>query len=89
MVSVDSFNSSSTQHDVHLVNYDLISLKIEDKAEYALGRGYLVIDRLLPQQAVISFVQPFGSCSIKRHSRESLPVSTLSLLFIRQNKQYD
>ena len=41
MVSVASFKSSSTQRDVHLVNYDPIYFKIDNKAEYALGRGYL------------------------------------------------
>ena len=54
MVSVSSFKSSSTQHDVHFVNYGPIYFKIDDKAAYALGRGYLVIDGSLPQQAVMS-----------------------------------
>ena len=45
MVSVASVKSSSIQHDVHLVNYGPIYSKIDNKAGYALGRGYLVIDR--------------------------------------------
>ena len=45
MVLISSFKSSSVQHDVNLVNYGPIYFKINDKATYALGRGYLVIDR--------------------------------------------
>ena len=49
MVSNSGFRSSSTQHDVHLVNYRPIYFKIHNKATYALRQGYLVIDRLLLQ----------------------------------------
>lgn len=51
MVSTTSFKSSSIQHDVHCVNYSPIQHDIDDKAGYALGRSYLVIDKLL------SFIQ--------------------------------
>ena len=47
MVLISSFKSSSVQHDVNLVNYGPIYFKIDDKA--GLGRGYLLIDRLLPR----------------------------------------
>ena len=50
MVLVASFKSSSIQNDVHFINYGPIYSKIDDKAEYALGRDYLVIDRLLPRR---------------------------------------
>ena len=42
MVSIPSFKSS-IQHDVHFVNYGPIYSKTDNKAAYALGRGYLVI----------------------------------------------
>ena len=58
MVSVSSFKSSSTQHDVRFVNYGPVYFKIDDKAEYALGRGYLVTGRY---QGESCLVQPFGS----------------------------
>ena len=48
MVSISGFKSSSTQHDVHLVNYGPIYFKIDNKAGFALGRGYLVTDGSLP-----------------------------------------
>ena len=78
MVSVSSFKSSSTQHDVHFVNYGPIYFKIDHKAGYALGRGYLVIDRSLPQQTITS-------CSvfvcINRHCKALwLPKHFFSLL---------
>ena len=48
MVSIIHFKSSSIQHDVHFVNYGPIYFKIDYKAGYVFGRGYLVIHRLLP-----------------------------------------
>ena len=48
MVLISSFESSSTQHDVNLVNYGPIYFKIGYKSGYALGRCYPGIDRLLP-----------------------------------------
>ena len=42
MVSVASFTFSSPEQDVHVVNYGPIYFRIDDKAGYALGRGYLV-----------------------------------------------
>ena len=54
MASVSSFKSSSTQHDVHFVNYGPIYFKIDNKAGYALGWGYLVIERSLQRRAVMS-----------------------------------
>ena len=53
MVSVSSFKSSSIQHDVHFLNYGPIYFKIDNKAGYTLGRGFLVTDRSL-LQAVMS-----------------------------------
>ena len=50
VVSIASFKSSSIQLDVHFVNYVPISFKLDNKAGYDLGRGYLVIEKLLPQQ---------------------------------------
>ena len=49
MDSNSSFKSSSTQHDVHLINYGPIYFKIDNKAGYDLGQGYLGIDRWLPR----------------------------------------
>ena len=43
MVSVTSFKSSSTQHDVHFVSYRPIQREIEDKVKDALGYGYSVL----------------------------------------------
>ena len=43
MVSVSGFKSSSIQHDVHFVNYDPIYFKIDNKAGYAIGRGYMLM----------------------------------------------
>ena len=37
MVSIASFKSSSTQHDVHFVNYGPIYFKIDDKAGLLQG----------------------------------------------------
>ena len=37
------------QHDDHFVNYGPIYSKTDDKAGYAMGRGYLVIDKSLPR----------------------------------------
>ena len=77
MVSVSSVKSSLTQHDVHLVNYAHIYIKIADKAEYALGRGYLVIDRSLPQRAVMSCSAIwFMDVELKDTPRSRLPVGT-------------
>ena len=47
MVPVAWFKSFSTQHGVHLVNYGHIYGKIDNQAWYALGLGYLVVDKLL------------------------------------------
>ena len=55
MVSISCFKSSSIQHHVHFVKYGPIYFKIDDKERYALGRGYLVIDRSLLRRAVTSF----------------------------------
>ena len=54
MVSIASFKSSSIKPDVHFVNYGPIYFKIDDKAGYDLGRGYLVIDRSLQRRTVTS-----------------------------------
>ena len=43
MVSVASFKSSATQHDVNFFNYGVVDFKIGDKAGGVLGRGYDVI----------------------------------------------
>ena len=54
MASVTSLKTSSIQHDVHFVNSGPIYFKIDNKAGCALGRGYLVFNRLLPQRASLS-----------------------------------
>ena len=77
MVSISIFKSSSTQHDVHLVNYGPIYLKIDHKAGYALGRGYLLIDRSLPQ----------GSVVLKVSAKSWLPVKyVFRQFFVSQNE---
>lgn len=53
MVSIASFKSSSIQHNVQLLNHGPIDNKIDINASYAVGRGYLVIDGLLPQRCPI------------------------------------
>ena len=50
MVSIASLKPSSMQYDVHLWNFGLPDFIFEDKAGYALGRGYVVIDRLIDQR---------------------------------------
>ena len=77
MVSVASFKSSSTQHDADFINYGPIYFKIEDKAGYALGRGYLVIDRSLPQQAVMSSSAVWFMDVVLKDTPRSVSVSTL------------
>lgn len=47
MVSVASFKSTSTQHNVHFINDGPYLSKMDDKAGYALGHGYLVIYNLV------------------------------------------
>ena len=37
------------QYDVHLGHFGLPDFIFDDKAGYALGRGYAVIDRLIDQ----------------------------------------
>ena len=49
MVSIASLKPSSMQYDVHLWNFGLPDFIFDDKAVYALGRGYVVIDRLIAQ----------------------------------------
>ena len=58
---MSSLKSSSMQHDVHLVNYGPISSQIDHKAGYALGRGYLVIDRSLPRHCPVWELSVFSS----------------------------
>ena len=70
MVSVVSFKSFSIQHDVHFVNHGPIYFKIDDKAAYTLGRGYLVIDMSC---SAIEFMD----VELKDTPRSQLPVSTL------------
>ena len=53
MVSFASLKSSSTQQDIHLVDYGPVEIKTQIKALHALGRGYLVIDRSLPQGRLV------------------------------------
>ena len=48
MASDSGFKSFPMQHHVHLVNYCPILFKYDDKEGYALGRGYVVIDKSLP-----------------------------------------
>ena len=47
MVSIASLKPSSMQYDVHLGHFGLPDSICDDKAGYALGRGYVVIDRLI------------------------------------------
>ena len=54
MVSISSFKSSPTQHDVHFVNYGPIWSKVDNTARYALERGCLVSDRSLTQYRQVS-----------------------------------
>ena len=49
MVSIASLKPSSMQYDVHLGHFGLPDFIFDDKAGYALGRGYVVIDRLIAQ----------------------------------------
>ena len=56
MVLISSFKVlSSIKHDIYFVNYGPVYFEINDKVGYALGRDYLVIDRLLPWRAVVSW----------------------------------
>ncbi len=65
-----TFKSSSIQYDVHLVNYGPVLSKIDDKAGYTLGHGYLIIDKSPPWQPVqqietqqcVSMTHVFGCC---------------------------
>lgn len=50
MVSVASLKYSSIKQDVHFENYCPIWSKRDDKAGYALGHCYLLIDKSLPQR---------------------------------------
>ncbi len=59
MVSVASFKSSSTQHDVHLVNYGPVYFKIDHKAENVSGQDYL-IKSLLGVGCSLSLVRTFS-----------------------------
>ena len=54
MVSITSFKSCSMQHDVYFVNYGPVYFKIDNKAGYALGRDYLMINRSLPWRDFMS-----------------------------------
>ena len=56
MVLISRLKSSSTQHDDHFVNYDLIYFKIDNKAGDALGWDYQVIYRSLQWLAFMSCV---------------------------------
>ena len=49
MVSIASLKPSSMQYDVHLWNFALPDFIFDVKAGYALGRGYVVIYRLIAQ----------------------------------------
>ena len=49
MVSIASLKPSSMQYDVHLGHFGLPDFICDDKAGYALGRGYVLIDRLIDQ----------------------------------------
>ena len=80
MVSVASFKSSSIQHDVHFVNYGPIYFKIDNKAGYALGRGYLVINRLLPKQPVMSCSYSIHGCKRLQEKQMARTFWLLSLL---------
>lgn len=67
MVSVAGFQSSAIQFDVGFVNYPTES-KIEDKAGYTSGRGYLVVKKSLPWNVLVFSV---------RSNQDILPSSTL------------
>ena len=77
MVLIASFKSSSIQHGVHFVNGP-IYFKIDDKAGYALGRGHFVIDRSIPERAVMTCSVSSGT---KRHSKESASSKYSNLCF--------
>ena len=47
MVSIASLKPSSMQYDVHLGHFGVPDFIFDDKAGYALGRGY--VDRLIDQ----------------------------------------
>lgn len=54
MVSLISYKSLSIHDDFHFVNYDPIYSKKDIKARYALGCGYIMTDKLLPQFVVFT-----------------------------------
>ena len=64
MVSLASFECSFTQRDVHFVNHGPIYSKIDDKAGYALGWGYCVLDK--------SFSVSQSSATLKAEQLDSL-----------------
>ena len=71
MVSISSVKSSSTQQDVHLVNYGPIYFKIDKKTADVLGRVIYHGELLRFFQCLVD------AYSTKNTPMSQLPVSTL------------
>lgn len=72
------------KQNIHLVNYDPVYRKIDDKAAYTSGQGYPVIDKSLPQRLPIKTEAALSSAKNQDGEGEIAKLTASKQLFTNQ-----